>query len=168
MSVFRKYKLLTINGFIVLIVLLLGFGLENLFTASNNNVYEYCANMNNMQEKAVDILVETNKLLVSLSLLVIGGMGSLVIRKNDTNYSNSMPLQIILIIGMLFSGLSIYFGYSLYIELTNTLSYNVYDIDCELILQFKSGQFLCFIASIVFGIVFLINHIIIANHETKN
>lgn len=166
MNIFKNNKRIAVNLLIVLFILFLLFVLENLFITSDV-ISESCENMNNLESKAVDILVETNKLLVSLSLLVIGGMGGIVIKNNNESNASLLSLQIILIIGMLLSSLSIYFGYSLYIELTHMLSYSIYDVDSDLILQLQSGQFLCFIASIVLGIVFLINHIIITNHETK-
>ncbi len=164
MKINKKIRIWIANITIVVVLLISYFILDSLFSVKEP-VREYCENMNNLQSKAVDILVETNKLLVSLSLLVIGVMGSLVIRKYEISYSNSILLQVILILGMVLSSISIFFGYNLYIELTNMLSYNYYDIDSETIIILKNGQFICFLASVIFGIIFLINHTIIICHE---
>ncbi|MEM6736364.1 MAG: hypothetical protein AAF620_09885 [Bacteroidota bacterium] len=163
-----KIKIAAYNIVILVILLVVYLLIDSIpLLGDQDEVFEEITAMNNLQAKAVDIMVETNKLLISLSLLVIGVFGGLLIRKYEINYTNSQLLQALLIFGLMSSCISIYFGYRLYAELTYMMSYCIYDVDNDSIVDLRNSQFICFLGAIVLGVYFLINHSLLVQNEKK-
>lgn len=161
-------KQLIINNTALIIIFIVSYFLINSIPSiGDQTAHSYLEKMNNLQAKAVDILIETNKLLISLSLLTIGVFGSLIVRKYEITYTNSSLLRIFLFAGLATSCISIYFGYKLYGELTYMMSYNFYDIDNQSVIKLRNNQFICFLITVLLGVFYLVNHAILIDHEKK-
>ena len=120
--------------------------------------------LSNLQEHAIDIMVEMNKLLISFSLLIIGGVGGFLIHKHKDIKIHSMFQIIVIILCMIFASLSVYFGYVLYFMMIEMLSNEMFDPYNNMILQPQQCQYYSFILSVVLFALFAIN---IATREVE-
>jgi Na+/H+ antiporter NhaD/arsenite permease-like protein len=109
-------------------------------------------NLNKLQEKSVEIIIETNKLIVSLSLLIIGGVGGFSLQKYPgINIRRSLERTIV-IFCIALASLSIFFGYFMYRGMVEMLSNSMYDPTSVLLEWPQTFQFVCFfLAVLLFG-----------------
>ena len=116
--------------------------------------------LNQLQEKSIEIIIEMNKLLISLSLLVIGGIGGFLLQKYQTLKIESLIQIVIVVLSMMFAVSSIYFGYVLYAKLVEMLSNSMFDISTNLIEEPQKFQFFSFLLSVILFGLFVFNQIV--------
>jgi len=113
--------------------------------------------LNELQKKSIEIVIEMNKLMISLSLLVIGGIGGFLLQKYQVIKIRSIPQKIIIVFSIVFSALAIYFGYLIYSKMVETLANNIFALAGNLIDQFQKYQYYSFLLSLILFGLFVIN-----------
>ena len=147
----------SLGGFLVLLILLLvGWGIQS-YIAGRIVATETFPSLTELQERSFDLFLENNKLLTSLALLMIAGVGIFVqlLVKGELRIDvNSLP-RWLLLVSMLFAALSIYCGYLASENLSTLLRHDAYDITLDAVSIPKQLQFYFFLGSIFcFGMFF--------------
>jgi hypothetical protein len=117
--------------------------------------------LNQLQAKSLDTIVEMNKLIISLALLVIAGGGGLLLRGDS---KGGMSQKIVLLLSLLFAASSIFSGYVLYDNLIVMLSNDFYNPANTLIKWPQRIQFYSFFFSIVLFAIFAITGMLHHQH----
>jgi hypothetical protein len=97
--------------------------------------------LNSLNTKIVDIIIETDRQLISFALLVIGGIGTLFIQKYTDIKNDSYSVLILVSICCVFALLSIIFGFLLYEGVIEMLSNQMMNSDNSLIRIPRIGQY---------------------------
>lgn len=113
--------------------------------------------LNELQEKSIEIILEMNKLIISLSLLLIGGIGAFLLQKYQSVKIHSLAQRMTIVLSIISASLSIYFGYVLYFRMVEMLSNNWFNPQSNLIEQPLMFQYYSFLLSVVLFGLFVIN-----------
>lgn len=124
-------------------------------------------NLNKLQEKAVEIIIETNKLIVSLSVLIVGVVGGFSLQKYP-GIIIRRPLQKTLVISCIaFASLSIFFGYFMYRGMVEMLANSMFDPTSVLVEWPQTFQFLCFFLAVLLFAFLVFSTVMSKSSEPK-
>lgn len=121
---------------------------------------EYLENLNMVQSKSLDNIVEMNKLIISLALLIIGACAGILVRKFPTINTSTTLTTSILLTCILFAASSIFSGYILYDNVVSMLANNFFHPANEMIKWPQRLQFYSFFISVVLFGLFIVNYFI--------
>lgn len=109
------------------------------------------------QKQIVDMLIERNKLLVSLTTLLMGGtVGLLLTRLKDAPLAISRPAWLTLILSWMALAVSILGGYKHYESLALMLDYQFFVPLHAYFVLWSTVQFWSFLVGMVFSVMFLV------------
>ena len=100
------------------------------------------------RKKQLDIWAEMNKLLITLSTVVIGGIGGFVLKHDPAGASDARQMRRAAA-GWIFCALSLYFGYLSYREASVMLSYGVFDAKSPRLWWPTRAQFWTFLVAVL-------------------
>lgn len=124
--------------------------------------------LNNLQLKTIEIIIEMDKFLLSISLLIIAGIGGLLIQKYQAIKIKSLFQKVIILISFLFAISSIYFGYVLYFKMVEMLSNNMFDAKNALIEQPQRFQYYSLLFAVIFFCIFVLSETVTNNIRSKS
>lgn len=110
--------------------------------------------LNELQKRSSEIIIEMNKLMTSLATLVIGGVGALLLKKDEPFRVQSRGRRMTMAVCSVFAVFSIYFGYILYFKMVEMLSNSFYDPSNALIEIPRRFQYYCLWLSVIFFVIF--------------
>jgi len=113
--------------------------------------------LSDLQKKSIDIIIEMNKLIISLSLIVLGALGGFLIQKYQVVKIKSLMGKLIIVLSIFFSALSIYFGYVIYSRMVEMLSNKMFNPASNLIELSQKFQYYSFLSSLILFGLFVIN-----------
>lgn len=128
----------------------------------------YIENLNPLQSKSLDNVVEMNKLIISLALLVIGACAGILVQKYSNIKVKRRITIITLLFCILFAASSIFSGYVLYDNLVVMLSNGFYNPANQLIKWPQRLQFYSFFISVVLFGLFIVSSLINNDTEEKS
>ncbi len=99
-------------------------------------------------QESLNILIETNKYLISIAFIVIGVIGGSVI-KDSENFKKGVLFITLFLISNIFAIVSLVYGYLLYNEIIDVFSNSISTINTERIIYLRKKQFLCLIVSVI-------------------
>ena len=112
--------------------------------------------LNTFQKQSIDIVIEMNRQMLSLALLLLAGVGAFVVNKYSTGKIESYAARLLLVFSSLFSIFSILFGYFLYDKIVEMLSNEMFNPYSPLISQPQFLQLYCLWFSVVLFCFFVI------------
>lgn len=113
--------------------------------------------LNPLQSKSLDTVVEMNKLIISLALLVVGACAAILTQKYSVLRVKTTFTTAVLLTCILFAASSIFSGYVLYDNLVSMLaSGSFFNPENELIAWPQRLQFYSFFISVVLFGLFII------------
>jgi len=120
------------------------------------------------QDKSVGIIIELNSLMITLSTLLMGGVGGILIKTHSDK--NKLPIRqwITLLLSLMFGVSTIYFGYTILIGILQQLSDNYFNFENDEVLKSIKYQFYSLILSILCVGQFLFNKVAITRSRLKN
>lgn len=151
-------KIIISNLVLIAIGFVLYFLISNYVANVEPMAAQHLEDMSDLQKESLSVLVEMNKLLISLSLLAIGAIGSFILNKNEGLQSSKGWVLSILAMAMLFSVISIYCGYELYSNILEMLSNEMFEPNNPLLAVPLKWQFASFILSVVSFAFFIWNN----------
>ncbi len=116
------------------------------------------ATLTPLQSKSLDNMVEMNKLIISLALLVIGACAAIFVQKYPNLRVKTTSTTIILLTCILFAASSIFSGYVLYDNIILMLSSEWFNPANELIKWPQRLQFYAFFISVVLFGMFIVSY----------
>jgi hypothetical protein len=114
--------------------------------------------LNDLESKSLDTVIEMNKLIISLALIVLGACAAILVQKYPVLRLKTTFTTAILLTCVLFAASSIFSGYVLYDNLVTMLTKGSYfDPSNELIAWPQRLQFYSFFISVVLFGLFIIS-----------
>lgn len=117
-----------------------------------------------LQSKNIDLLIEMNKYLISIAIVIIGALGSIKIGKQKVEMKETLWTIGIYFTSILLSCVSLLFGYILYTKIYNLLAHNIVNMLSSQLIDVRNYQFLFLMLSTVFFLWYLLN-LIVQQHE---
>jgi len=130
---------------LVVAILVAGLLLFNHFLGRLPFVSAKVEDLNNRQQKQVDIFVQMTSLLSGFATLALGGIGALIWERKKAGKS-ATPQLLMAATG---SALSLYFGYLSYQYLLWMLDHKFFDLSNQVVAVTGLVQFCAFFASII-------------------
>jgi hypothetical protein len=130
---------------IVVAILVVGLVLFNHIMGGMSFVEDRVRDLNNLQQKEVDIFLQMNSLLSGFATFALGGIGALIWDRRKAK-KNPTPQ---LVTAAASSALSLYFGYLSYRYLLWMLDHQFFDLNHRVVTTTSLLQFLAFFISII-------------------
>ncbi len=108
-----------------------------------------------LQNKSIDIIIEMNRQMMSLALLLLAGVGAFVANKYSTGKIESFIARLFLTFSSLFAVFSILFGYFLYDKIVEMLSHGMFNSNSPLISLPQALQLYCLWFSAICFVLFV-------------
>jgi hypothetical protein len=124
--------------------------------------------LDELQKKSSEIIIEMNKLMTSLATLIIGALGAFIIKRYETLKIKATFPRILVAASSMLAIFSIYFGYVLYIKMVEMLSNNFYNPNNSLIEMPRKYQYYCLWLSAILFVVFVLAETAPHTHEQKS
>ncbi len=134
-----------IGLFVVVAILVVGLLLFNHLMGNISFVEDRVKDLNNLQQKQIDIFLQMNSLLAGFATLALGGIGALLWDRRKEK-QNPTPQ---LLTAAASSALSLYFGYLSYRYLLWMLAHQFFDLSHRVVTTTSLLQFLAFFISIM-------------------
>jgi len=115
--------------------------------------------LNGLQKESTTIIVEMDKLIISLSLLVIGAIGGFILHKYENVKIRSLLQRVTIGLSFMLACSAVYFGYVLYAKIIEMLSNKMFDATLPLIQMPLEFQYYSFLFSLILFTVFVLNEI---------
>lgn len=97
------------------------------FSRSSPQAEVAISTLNELQRRIVDLIIEMDKLMISLSLLIVGTTGAFLLQKYRGIEIQSLIQKIIVLSTIIFAVIAVYSGYMLYSNMIEMLSNNMFD-----------------------------------------
>jgi len=136
----------------IITIIILGIFIYNLLPQYSPGVV---ADPTESQKKALDIIVEGNKYLISIAFIILGFFGTVMI--GDKKVRKNFFLNILLLVGAALSVLSLIFGYELYDSIITQVQSEIWDFKSDRIIKLRQYEFITLILSSVCLIIFIYN-----------
>lgn len=111
-------------------------------------------NLSDSSKAAITVLVETNKFVISLALIMIGAIAALLF-KRDMEFREHALSMTLAVAACVCAMLSVYYGYNLYIFLINQLGNKLFKLDPKLVAQLNSQRLWFLLSAGIFVLLVL-------------
>lgn len=134
---------------LLLVTVIIGFIGWKYFSrplvGSPSNILDTCT----LKKMSFDIIIEMNKLLLSIELLIITGVGIFVMNRDSNPKIESCWYQLLWMSAYLAGVLSIFFGYILYDRLAEMTYNGMFNIRHYSIVWLRTLQFYLLLCSVI-------------------
>jgi uncharacterized membrane protein YozB (DUF420 family) len=114
-------------------------------------------------QQTIKIIIEMDKLLISLATLIIGVGGAFLVKKFDIEIHQDFPQRALFVLMYYSAALSIYCGYVLYDNMVEMLGNKSFDANHSYLIQLPQNcQFYIFLFSLFCFSIFVIRGV---NHQ---
>jgi hypothetical protein len=127
----------------------------------------YIETLNPLLSKSLDYVVEMNKLIISLALVVLGACAAILTQKYPNLKTKGTWTTVILLVCILLAASSIFSGYVLYDNLVFMLANNFYSPSNELVKWPQRLQFYSFFSSVVLFCLFIVTYFLHGEAEVE-
>jgi hypothetical protein len=134
---------------VLFIVLVLASSVASSVISVRPPVIPRDATFSDAQKNAITVLIEMNKLVISIALLVIGAVAAVIFKLRDQVGPFRRGDRVLLVLALVGSGLSFYFGFDLYFRMVEMLAHGGFVADAAILLCAQKLQYYTLLGAVV-------------------
>lgn len=147
------------HSVLTFLVLVVGLYLVTLFVQVAPPIIPGEPTFSDAQKNAITVLIEMNKLLISLALLVSGGTATLMLKAQESIGAFRRGDRTLLLLSVVCNALSLSLGFQLYFRMLEMLSEKGFVAGAKMLRVVQQEQYYAFLGGVVFVAIVVVRRL---------